>query len=66
VSDSRAPVAHFELAERYLSRIETHVGRLREGHDPLGHLFAIERLARAARTEWWDAPRRLTRERLGP
>jgi hypothetical protein len=37
----------------YLARIEAHRVRLADGHDPMGHLFAIERLARAARADWW-------------
>jgi hypothetical protein len=46
-----------EVARRYAARIESHRDRLRRGHDPMGHLFAIERLARAARAEWWAARR---------
>jgi hypothetical protein len=38
----------------YSARIETHLGRLADGHDPPGHLFAIERLARAGRGEWLE------------
>jgi hypothetical protein len=45
------------MAVLYVARIEAHLGRLDQGHDPLGHLFAIERLARAARAEWWEAGR---------
>jgi hypothetical protein len=37
----------------HLARIEAHLVRLAQGHDPMGHLFAIERLARAARADWW-------------
>jgi hypothetical protein len=32
--------------------IGAHLERLAQGHDPYGHLLAIERLARAARAEW--------------
>jgi len=52
VSGDHAPIAQCELVERYVTRIEAHLIRLSEGHDPFGHLFAIERLARAARAEW--------------
>ena len=37
----------------YLTRIEAHLARLAAGHDPMGHLFSIERLARAAKADWW-------------
>ena len=40
-----------DVVARYLSRIEAHLVRLAQGHDPMGHLFWIERLARAARAE---------------
>jgi hypothetical protein len=53
----QAAVVHSELAERYVARMEAHLARLVEGHDPLGHLFGIERLARAARAERWEAQR---------
>ena len=52
MSGDHAPIAQCELAERYVTRIEAHLTRRSEGHDPFGHLFAIERLARAARAEW--------------
>jgi hypothetical protein len=57
MSDSEAPVAPSQVAERYVVRIEAHLVRLAQGHDPLGHLFGIERLARGARAEWWEAQR---------
>jgi hypothetical protein len=66
MSDLQAPVARDELAERYVARIEAHLARLAQGHDPMGHLFAIERLARGARAEWWAEQRSLDRERRGP
>lgn len=44
-------------SEAYLDRLRHHLVRLAAGHDPLGHLLAIERLARAARVEWWSAAR---------
>jgi len=56
MSGNPVPV-HCELAALYVARIEAHLARLDQGHDPLGHLFAIERLARAARAEWWEAER---------
>ena len=57
MSATHAPVAQSKLADVYVARIEAHLARLAQGHDPLGHLFAIERLARAARAEWWEAGR---------
>ena len=62
VSGVRAPAARNEAVERCLVRMEAHVARLVEGHDPWGHLFAIERLARAARVEWSEAQREPERE----
>jgi len=46
----------------YRSWIVKHIVRLNEGHDPLGHLFALETLARAARSEIAEADR-MRRER---
>jgi hypothetical protein len=43
------------MVQDYVARIEIHLVRLAQGHDPMGHLFAIERLARSARSEWWCA-----------
>ncbi len=63
MSGAHAPAARSEAVERYLSRIEAHLVRFAQGRDPLGHLFAIERLARAARTELWEAQRQAGRER---
>jgi hypothetical protein len=42
-----------DAVDRYVVRIEAHLARLAQGHDPMGHLFGIERLARCARAEWW-------------
>jgi hypothetical protein len=66
MSSMRAPVVPTDAVERYLSRIEAHLARLADGHDPMGHLFGIERLARAARAEWRDEQRRVELERSGP
>jgi len=66
MNDLQTPVAGRELAERYAARIEVHLVRLAQGHDPLGHLFAIERLARSARAEWREAPRAAAREGRKP
>lgn len=63
MSGVHVPVARNETVERCLVRLEAHVIRLMEGHDPWGHLFAIERLARAARVEWWEARREPERKR---
>ena len=65
MSDLQAPVARGELTERYVARIEAHLVRLRVGHDPMGHLFGIERLARAARAEWWETQRQSQHGRHG-
>jgi hypothetical protein len=65
MSGTNAPNAQCDLAERYVARIEAHLTRVSQGHDPFGHLFAIERLARAARAEWWTTERQAERERNG-
>jgi len=52
--------------DQYVSRIEGHLMRLAQGHDPLGHLFAIERLARGARADCWAAQREAERGRQKP
>jgi hypothetical protein len=65
MSDLQAPVERGEPTERYVARIETHLVRLRDGHDPMGHLFAIERLARVARAEWWESRRQTQPGRHG-
>ncbi len=41
----------------YRARIGQHLDALTAGHDPWHHLLSIERLARAARAEWWAARR---------
>ena len=65
MSGAHAPVAHSELADAYVARIEAHLAHLAQGDDPFGHLFAIERLARAARTESWASQRKAERGRRG-
>jgi hypothetical protein len=65
MSGLQAPGARGELAERYVARIEAHLARLAQGHDPMGHLFAIERLARVARAEWREAQRQTQPGRHG-
>jgi hypothetical protein len=51
VSQLGAPLIDADVTQRTAERIEAHLARLAVGHDPLGHLFAIERLARATRAE---------------
>jgi hypothetical protein len=52
VSGRFAAVVPVDFIEHHLVRIGAHLERLAQGHDPYGHLLAIERLARAARAEW--------------
>lgn len=56
MSAAHAPAAP-EVVERYVVGIEAHLVRLAQGHNPMGHLFGIERLARGARAEWREAQR---------
>jgi hypothetical protein len=65
MSGTRAPATPGETVEKYVTRIEAHLVRLAEGHDPIGHLFAIERLARAALSERWEAQRQTQPGRHG-
>lgn len=58
--------ARSPMGDRYLVRIEGHLARLVTGHDPMGHLFAIERLARAARADWLAAQHDRGRRRPSP
>lgn len=66
MNSTQTPVARSETVERYVARIEAHLVRLAEGHDPMGHLFGIERLARGARSEWLATLRGAERERHQP
>jgi hypothetical protein len=66
MNGAHAAAAPNDVAERYLARIEAHLVRLAEGHDPMGHLFGIERLARAARAEWQEAQRQSEHRRPKP
>jgi hypothetical protein len=65
MSGNHAPIAECRLAEAYAARISVHLERLAAGHNPFGHLFAIERLARAARAEWVVAEQEADRGRQG-
>ncbi len=66
MSGGLSPAARSEPATRYAARIEAHLARLAQGHDPLGHLFAIERLARGARAELYEAQRQSEHGRHKP
>jgi hypothetical protein len=57
MSAAHAPNANRDLASVYVARIEVHLARLAQGHDPLGHLLGMERLARAARAELTELER---------
>ncbi|MGA2514229.1 MAG: hypothetical protein ABSG37_11505 [Candidatus Limnocylindrales bacterium] len=52
MSGTHASITRCGRSEAHVARISVHLDRLTQGHDPFGHLFAIERLARAARAEW--------------
>jgi hypothetical protein len=66
VSNASAPAVRSTAFDDYVARIEAHLGRLAQGHDALGHLFAIERLARSARADGWAALREAERGRQLP
>ncbi len=66
MNGTHVPAAPGDVVERYVVRIEAHLVRLAEGHDPIGHLLGIERLARSARAEWWETYRAAAREWRGP
>jgi hypothetical protein len=63
MSTAHALVARPKTTEFYVARIEDHLACMAKGHDPLGHLFGIERLARVARSEWWAVERDAERAR---
>jgi hypothetical protein len=58
VNGRRLPVERRDLADDHVARIRVHLARFAAGHDPMGHLFAIERLARSARADVWQTQRR--------
>jgi hypothetical protein len=58
-------VAPAPAIETRLLAIEEHLTRIAAGHDPRGHLFAVERLARATRSDWAAIARVSLRERAG-
>lgn len=66
MSSREAPVINQGVSELYAAWIATHLTRLSDGHDPMGHLFGIERLARAARAERYTTPGRGDEVRLKP
>ena len=66
MNGAHVPAAPGDVVERYVVRIEAHLVRLAEGHDPMGLLLGIERLARSARAEWWETYRAAAPERRGP
>lgn len=63
VTFPHAPVIHDSSLERCLTQVSRHLERLASGHDPFGHLFAIERLARAGRAEWTETEHKTSPER---
>jgi hypothetical protein len=50
-----------EAPEVYVERIAEHVAHVID--DPWHHLLSIERLARAARAEWWASQQQAEREK---
>jgi hypothetical protein len=55
-----------EVADAYVARIVSHLDRWAAGHDPCGHLLAVERLARAARAELLARGRQIEMEGRWP
>jgi hypothetical protein len=47
-----AAIAPADVLQQRLERIGHHLELLAQGYDPQGRLLAIERLSRAARSEW--------------
>ena len=66
MNGAQARAASGDVVERYVVRIEAPLVRLAEGHERMGHLLGIERLARSARAEWWETYRAAAREWRGP
>lgn len=66
MNGTHVPAAPGDVAEEYVVRIEAHLVRLAEGHDPIGLLLGIERLARSAGAEWWETYRAAAWEWRGP
>lgn len=65
MSSTHPSLTECERCEAYVARISAHLARIAQRHDPFGHLFAIERLARAARAEWSSLEREGGRKRGG-
>jgi hypothetical protein len=51
------------LVEAYCGRMSDHLEALGMGLDPWRHLLSIERIARAARAEFWEIRRADERQR---
>jgi hypothetical protein len=65
MSTTQTPLPDSDLVNLCVARIHAHLARLAAGQDPLGHLFGVERLARAARAELWQSEREAHRSRNG-
>lgn len=52
-----------EIVARCRRLITAHLDLLAAGRDPWGHLYGIERIARATRSEWSEEQRQLDRGR---
>ncbi len=66
MNGTRAPAVRSEAVQRYAVRIEAHLARLARGHDPMGHLFGIERLARGKLGMTRPEPAQIRVVRAGP
>jgi hypothetical protein len=51
------------LVDAYSRRMSEHLDALAMGLDPWRHLLSIERIARAARSEFWETRRADERQR---
>jgi len=51
MSDQEPTCGEPDPIDFYFQRMWFHIGELAAGRDPAGHMFALERLARAARAE---------------